>query len=113
MKILTTIIFFILFSFNLNAKLIVNIKHSSISVDLNNSNFEDFHKPSSFIGGAWYDKKYSYLIIKLNGVYYHYCGLPVSTWSDFKEAPSLGKFYNQYIKEKFDCRFDIIPDYNE
>src|SRR5690606_18386315 len=51
---------------------LVSIKYRTDQVDLNNQGFEHLNtSKSSFIRGAWYDKRNSYLVINLNGIYYH------------------------------------------
>jgi len=93
---------------------IVSVKYRETPVDLANPRFE--HKEtseSSFVGGAWYDARERYMVIRLSETYYHYCRLPVSTWSQFKWAGSFGRFYNSAIKGRFDCRAGGIPEYRD
>lgn len=71
---------------------------------------------SSFIQRVCYDKTQSYMLISLNGTYYHYCELPAATFDTFVTAPSMGQFYNQKIKGTrsngpFDCRTHRVPVY--
>ncbi len=71
---------------------------------------------SSFIQRVCYDKKQSYMLISLRGVYYHYCELPPATFDAFLTAPSMGQFYNQNIRGSgsdgpFDCRTHRVPTY--
>ncbi len=90
----------------------VEVKYRDDPVDIAAPHFEYFDTSgSSFIRGAWYDQGNQYLVINLDGVYYHYCGLPPSVWSNFKEADSFGRFYNQNIKVKYDCRQGHVPGY--
>ena len=51
---------------------------------------------SSFVTGAWYDESNSYMIIGLNGTYYHYCRMPGSSWNSFRTADSFGRHYCKY-----------------
>jgi hypothetical protein len=69
---------------------------------------------SSFIQRVCYDKKDSYMLINLRGIYYHYCELPVGTFEALMAAPSMGQFYNQNIKGTgsdgpYDCRTHKMP----
>lgn len=90
----------------------VTVKYRDTPVNIASSKFEYLNTDrSSFIDGAWYDKKNEYMIIKLNEVYYHYCGLPKFVWRRFKKAETFGHFYNQEIKGHFDCRVGYIPSY--
>jgi hypothetical protein len=71
---------------------------------------------SSFIQRVCYDKAQSYMLINLNGTFYHYCELSTGTLEAFMAAPSLGKYFNQNIKGTgsdgpFDCRTHRVPTY--
>jgi hypothetical protein len=71
---------------------------------------------SSFIQRVCYDKTQSYMLINLNGTYYHYCELPPVTFDALMSAPSMGQFYNANIKGTgkdgpFDCRTHRVPSY--
>ena len=97
-----------------NGSNFVKIEYRSDKVDVSNSIFEyqDTSK-SSFVDGAWYDSSNSYMIIKLNSKYYHYCGLSSSIWNNFTSATSYGTYYNSNIKGSYDCRDGVVPDYDE
>lgn len=59
---------------------------------------------SSFITSASYyscDNKFGFLIIGLQGREYIYKNLPKTLWIQFKQASSLGTFYNQYIRRRY------------
>ncbi|MDY6826622.1 MAG: KTSC domain-containing protein [Bacillota bacterium] len=90
----------------------VTVKYRDTSVDIAAPYFE-YHDTtgSSFIRGAWYDQNNQYMVINLDGVYYHYCAMPYSVWMNFKRADSYGRFYNQYIKGQYDCRQGYVPVY--
>jgi len=90
----------------------ITVKYRDTMVDVGRDNFQyqDTSK-SSWIRGAWYDEEEKYMIINLNGTNYHYCGLPVSIWSNFMVATSYGTFYNASIKNKYDCRLGGVPSY--
>lgn len=90
----------------------VSIKYRSDAVDIASPQFEELDTSrSSFVRGAWYDSDKQYMIIKLSGTYYHYCGMPQSMWREFKNASSFGKKYNASIKENYDCRLGVVPEY--
>jgi hypothetical protein len=90
----------------------ITIKYRSSQVDVANPRFEYLDTSgSSLVRGAWYDDSKKYMIINLNGTNYHYCGLPLSTWNEFKAASSFGSFYNSDIKGNFDCRGNPVPIY--
>jgi hypothetical protein len=99
-----------LFSSLANARTLI-VKYRSGPVDVTKHGFENYNKKSSLIYDSWYDQKNKYLIINIKGTNYHYCGFGSSEWDYFKNAESLGKFYNWYIKGRFDCRFFPVPNY--
>lgn len=88
------------------------IKYRDDSVDVGNPRFEYLNtSKSSFVRGAWYDSVNKYMIINLNGTNYHYCGLPASTWSSFKNADSFGTYHETHIYKNYDCRNNHVPIY--
>ena len=90
----------------------VKIKYRDDKVNISASNFEPLNKSDSTVKGAWYDGNNEYMVIKLNGTYYHYCGMPNSAWRDFSSASSLYSEYQSDIKGNFDCRENTVPRYN-
>jgi hypothetical protein len=66
---------------------------------------------SSFIERVCYDKSNSYMLIDLSGTWYHYCEIDADTVSNLMTADSMGRFYNQSIKGRFDCRTHRVPQY--
>jgi hypothetical protein len=66
---------------------------------------------SSFIKRVCYDRSNSYMVISLNGVYYHYCEIDNGTVASLLKADSMGQFYNSAIKGRFDCRTHRVPNY--
>ena len=92
----------------------VNVKYRG-AVDLTPFACTDTPR-SSFVQRVCYDKAQSYMLINLEGTYYHYCDLPPATFDVFTAAPSMGQFYNQRIKGTgsdgpFDCRTHRVPVY--
>jgi KTSC domain len=70
----------------------VDVKYRG-TVDLQTFECRDTPR-SSFIQRVCYDKAQSYMVISLQGMYYHYCELPPATF----DAPSMGQYYNRNIK---------------
>ena len=66
---------------------------------------------SSFIRRVCYDAANSYMVVKLNETYYHYCDIDGATVDAFNAADSMGRFYNASIKGYFDCRTGHVPTY--
>jgi hypothetical protein len=58
---------------------------------------------SSFIRRVCYDAKNAYMLINLNGTYYHYCEIDDATVTALLTAPSMGRFFN--------CRTHRVPAY--
>jgi hypothetical protein len=66
---------------------------------------------SSFIRRVCYDAAHSYMIVKLNETYYHYCDIDGATVEAFKAARSMGQFFNSTIKGHFNCKNGTVPSY--
>jgi len=68
-------------------------------------------KASSLVKRLCYDEARSYLVVDLDGTYYHYCAVDRATVEMWRSGPSLGRFYNANIKGgTFDCRDHGVPD---
>jgi hypothetical protein len=66
---------------------------------------------SSFINRVCYDRRNKYMLISLNGTFYHYCEIDAGTVSSLLSAASMGRFYNAGIRGQFDCRVHRVPEY--
>jgi hypothetical protein len=66
---------------------------------------------SSFIRRVCYDAPNQYMLISLNGTFYHYCEIDSGTVSSLLAADSMGRYYNASIKGHFDCRVHRVPAY--
>jgi hypothetical protein len=66
---------------------------------------------SSFVNRICYDGSNSYMLINLNGTYYHYCDIDGETVTGLLHADSIGRFFNANIKGQFDCRTHHVPNY--
>jgi hypothetical protein len=66
---------------------------------------------SSFIRRVCYDTANVYMLVSLNGTYYHYCDIDQNTVNSFLAADSMGRFFNSSIKGHFDCRTGHVPAY--
>lgn len=85
------------------------------SVPLDSFACEDITR-SSFVERVCYDEADQYMIVRLEGAYYHYCEIDPQTVSSFLAAPSMGKYFNARIKGSgseglFDCRTHQVPEY--
>jgi hypothetical protein len=87
----------------------VNVKYRGM-VDLSPFVCESITR-SSFIERVCYDVKNTYMLIELNGTWYHYCEIDNDTVSKLLAAESMGRYYNASIKGRFDCRMHRVPDY--
>jgi len=65
---------------------------------------------SSFVRRACFNSQQSYMAIKLNHTWYHYCRFDSGTWNALLAADSKGRFYNARIKGNFDCRNGGVAD---
>lgn len=61
---------------------------------------------SSSIAEVGYDKGSKMLLIRFkhNRKLYRFCRVPVGVFEEFLNAPSLGEYYNRYIKDQYNCR---------
>jgi hypothetical protein len=65
---------------------------------------------SSFVRKVCFDAAQSYLVIKLNDVWYHYCAVDRVSFENLTTASSIGSYYNQNFRSHgtihgpFDCR---------
>lgn len=59
-----------------------------------------------------YDGREKYMLVSLKGIWYHFCGVPPSTVSAWKKASSPGRYYNDNVREKFDCQAKPAPMYH-
>ena len=66
---------------------------------------------SSFIRRVCYDTANAYMLVSLNGTYYHYCDIDEGTMKSFLAAPSMGSFFNASIKGHFACTTGHVPQY--
>ena len=106
------LLFLLLLPLPVLAEQLIHIKYRPTPVDVDKPYFEPLDTSgSSLVTGAWYDASKQYMVIGLQGTYYHYCGLDKATWQQFKSASSFGKAYNSSIKGRFDCRINPVPKY--
>jgi len=66
---------------------------------------------SSFIERVCYDAANTYMLINLNGTWYHYCEIDKGTVDALLGAESMGRYFNAAIKGRFDCRTHRVPTY--
>lgn len=88
----------------------VSVKYRG-NVDLAPFKCDDVGR-SSFIHRVCYEAVERYMIILLQGTYYHYCEIDQATVTALMKAPSMGKYYNSHIRgDPFDCRTHRAPGY--
>ncbi|BAY38092.1 hypothetical protein NIES2111_24370 [Nostoc sp. NIES-2111] len=70
---------------------------------------------SSMATAVGYDSEEQVLQVEFyNGAVYQYSGIEVETWDDLQAADSIGEFFNQEIKGKYECeRLDDMCDFNQ
>ena len=66
---------------------------------------------SSLVQRVCYDQRNAYMLINLNGIWYHYCNIDQTTVTRLLNSSSLGQYYNSTIKGSFDCRISPPPQY--
>ena len=91
---------------------LVAVRYRDDLVDLSHNRFDVFiPEDQTLVNGLWYDKANKYLIISLNGVYYHYCDLSEDVLLDLKTTVDIAEFYKNEIYETHDCHLGNIPRY--
>jgi hypothetical protein len=73
--------------------------------------FDDHFFNDGDVRKAYYDSIYEYMIINLNGTYYHYCGMDEPIWEQFVSSKSGYWYYKNLIKGNYDCREGHVPNY--
>jgi hypothetical protein len=58
-----------------------------------------------------YDEQEMYVLVSLKGIWYHFCGVPAATVSDWKKSRSKGRYYNDNVRPNFDCTATGAPAY--
>jgi hypothetical protein len=59
---------------------------------------------SSMATSVGYDSEEQVLQVEFyNGTIYQYSGVEAETWEDLQAADSIGKFFNQEIKGRYEC----------
>lgn len=58
-----------------------------------------------------YDEAQLYVLVSLNGVWYHYCGVPPSTIAAWRKSSAKGRFYNDSVRGNFECTGASMPMY--
>ena len=93
----------------------VTIKYRDTPVCLNTFTCTETLQ-SSFVQQI-YDATRSYMLIKLNETWYHYCTVDRTSVDNLVHASSVGTYYNQHFRSQgpvhgpFDCRDHPVPDY--
>ncbi len=89
----------------------INVKYRG-NVNVNNGHFIEYPlKPSSLVEQIYYDEPNQYLIVSLNGTFYHYCSIPEEVVNAWVDAPSLAEYYKANVEEKYDCQINPTPEY--
>jgi KTSC domain len=66
---------------------------------------------SSFVHQVCYDTKKRFMVILLRNTRYPYCSIPPETVDALIKAGSVGRYYNENVKGRFDCRVNPVPSY--
>ncbi len=70
---------------------------------------------SGFVRKVCFNAVKSYLVIKLNDVWYHYCTVDEASFKNLTAASSVGSYYNENFRSHgavhgpFDCRDHPVP----
>jgi hypothetical protein len=58
-----------------------------------------------------YDEQEAYVLVSLKGIWYHFCRVPPSAVSAWRRSSAPGRYYNDYVREKFECQSTEAPTY--
>jgi hypothetical protein len=58
-----------------------------------------------------YDEREAYVLVSLKGIWYHFCGVPPSAVSAWRKNSAPGRYYNDYVREKYECQATEAPTY--
>lgn len=99
------LISFLLITTNAHSETVLTKYHGEISLE--NYACPEI-KPSSFVNRICFDKSSKDLIVQLRNTYYRYCKITEDVFTSWISAPSLGRYYNRYVKtssseNKFSC----------
>ena len=93
----------------------ITVKYRSTPVCFNKSVVCTETPQSSFIRAVCYDAAASYMLINLDGVWYHYCAVDSASVHNLIHASSPGTYYNQNFRSHgslhgpYDCRDHPVP----
>jgi hypothetical protein len=73
--------------------------------------FDCTETKSSFVHQVCYDAHKRFMVIQLRNVRYPYCSIPPDTVDALIKAGSVGRYYNDNVKGRFDCRVNPVPNY--
>ena len=72
-------------------------------VDLAPFQCETITRNSPNVRRICYDAKREYVLVSLSGIWYHYCGVPAATVSEWRRSSAKGRYYNDHIRTGFNC----------
>lgn len=78
------------------------IKNTDFSVEQELS-----HNNSSWIVNAEYyscDNNFGYMVLYTDSNEYIFQDMPINVWREFQNADSKGRFYNKYIKSRYQIK---------
>lgn len=78
----------------------INVKYLGT---VNLSEYECSYVSSSLVNRVCFNDKNRKLVLLLKETYYAYCGVPSIVVQNLKNAPSIGRYYNENIKGNFNC----------
>jgi KTSC domain len=95
----------------------ITIKYRDTPVCLNTFTCTETPQ-SSFVREICYDATKSYMLVKLNETWYHYCSVDPASVDNLVHAASVGSYFNNNLRSRgqihgpFDCRDHAPPSYN-
>lgn len=88
----------------------IYIKHRWY-LDIDSSRFIWWYVADNTVRELYYDSKNRYMIINLDGTYYHYCKVPRDSRNWIYNSSNIYNYYENNFYHNFDCRKWWIPLY--
>lgn len=107
---LTLFLFLLSLSYGVSAR-DVNVQNRG-PVNISNGHFIGYQfNNSSTVKQIYYDKVNQYLLVDLDGAFYHHCAVPIETVNVWISLSSIDEFYSENVQGSYDCRINPMPEY--
>lgn len=60
-----------------------------------------------------YDERQQYALVSIRGIWYHYCSITPTTISAWRRSSAKGRYYNDSIRNHYECTGANMPMYKQ